>query len=343
MLTEQVGFLDFIAAERTQLVVPVYQRVYAWNALQCDTLYRDALRAGRTGGAHFIGTVLFAPEEPGENGIARADIIDGQQRAATVTLLLAALRDHLEETKTELDSLSAADISRRFLHVDGNPASRKLLLGRVDDATLRAVIEKEEPPQGDDLSANVVETYERFREKMRGEFTVEDAQNLMTGLRRLYIVAAKLEDDDRAQLIFESLNSKGMPLTTGDLVRNLLLVNIEHEEQTRLYETYWEPIERLYADDEGGVRLGAALHGWLAVTAPKLKANGKDDVYPAFKTYLEDMHEGTLEELLIGLSGFCRTFAARSQASSASRNLAHDSWGDGKVRGIISEKKLFGE
>ncbi len=47
MITDQESFLDLIGAGEAQLVIPVYQRVYAWTERQCDTLYDDALRAGR--------------------------------------------------------------------------------------------------------------------------------------------------------------------------------------------------------------------------------------------------------------------------------------------------------
>lgn len=342
MITDQESFLDLIGAGEAQLVIPVYQRVYAWTERQCDTLYDDALRAGRTGRAHFIGTVLYARETEPRCSCERLDIIDGQQRAATITLILCALRDYLIENGIELEAISVEEITLRYLHVASKPDAPKLLLGRIDRGTMSAIVDKTDLPEGDDLSLTVTNAYERFRMKMRG-FTAEDAERLWQGICRLYVVSAKLEDGDRAQLIFESLNSKGMPLTTADLVRNLLLVNIGYEEQTRLYETYWAPVEALYAADADGTRLAAAIRGWLAVTAPKLKTSGKNEVYPAFKTYLEDMHQGTVEELLIGLSGFCKMFAARSQATTTMRSLPHDSWGDGKVRGIISEKKLFGE
>ena len=104
MITDQESFLDLIGAGEAQLVIPVYQRVYAWTERQCDTLYDDALRAGRTGRAHFIGTVLYARETEPRCSCERLDIIDGQQRAATITLILCALRDYLIENGIELDT-----------------------------------------------------------------------------------------------------------------------------------------------------------------------------------------------------------------------------------------------
>ena len=344
MITKQEAFLDFIGAPDTQLVIPVYQRVYAWDKKQCDTLWADVQRAGRTGGTHFIGTLLYAPE-PGSDGVERQlDVIDGQQRTATILLLLVALRDWMEEEGCALDGVGVDEITNRYLHVADTPNAAKLVLSRVDRATMDAIVEGSAlPDDEEEISANVVANYRLFRGKMDGGFSREDAETLWGGICQLLIVSAVLDGDDRPQLIFESLNSKGMPLTTADLVRNLLLVNTGYEEQMRLYEQYWEPIERLYADDPGSQRLNAALHGFLAVSAPKLRISSKDEVYGTFKTFLEDVYHGTLEELLIGLKGFCETFATKSGASGAARAQAAAEFGISKPKDYIGSRKVFGD
>lgn len=343
MFTKQERILDFIGTPRTQLIIPVYQRVYAWSDRQCDALWTDVRRAGRTGAAHFMGTVLYAPE-PGEGTASqRLDVIDGQQRIATLTLLLTALRDYLREANIALEGTDAQGITERYLHVAETQDTGKLMLSRADQATLTAVIEGADLPDEDDVSANVTANYERFRAKMDANFSAEDAEELWCGLQRLLVIAAELDDGDRPQLVFESLNSKGMPLATADLVRNLLLARASYDEQTRLYERYWAPVETLFGDDDSSQRLNAALHGWLAVKAPQLHVGGADEVYDAFKAYLDTAHQGTLEELLIGLKGFCETFAAKSQSSGAAHAKEHATWANGKVEGIISEKKLFGD
>ncbi len=344
MITKQEAFLDFIGAPDTQLVIPVYQRVYAWDEKQCNALWTDVQRAGHAGSAHFIGTLLYAPE-PGSGDVERQlDIIDGQQRTATLLLLLVALRDWMEEAGCALDGIDAGGITSRYLHVADVPGAAKLVLSRVDRATMDAVVERSALPEDEEeISANVVANYRLFRGKMDGKFSREDAETLWKGIRQLLIVSAVLDGDDRPQLIFESLNSKGMPLTTADLVRNLLLVNTGYEEQMRLYEQYWEPIERLYADDPGSQRLNAALHGFLAVSAPKLHISSKDEVYGTFKTFLEDVYHGTLEELLIGLKGFCETFATKSGASGAARAQAAAEFGISKPKDYIGSRKVFGD
>ena len=344
MLTKQEMFLDFLGAPATQLIIPVYQRVYAWDHTQCDTLWADIERAGRAGGAHFIGTVLYATEPGNDDADRRLDIIDGQQRTATLTLLITALRDWMRETGTVLEGADADTLTSRYLHVDAAEGALKLVLSRVDRKTMNAVVEGAELPQDEEeLSQNVANNYRLFRDKMGAGFTADDAQVIWNGIQRLLIIAASLDGDDRPQLIFESLNSKGMPLTTADLIRNLLLVNAGYDEQTRLYNLYWAPIERLYADDPGSQRLNAALHGYLAVTARKLRISDKDQVYGAFKTFMEDVYQGSLEELLIGLKGFCETFAAKSNSAGARRAQAAAEFGNSKPKDYIGQRHVFGD
>lgn len=344
MLTKQEMFLDFLGAPTTQFIIPVYQRVYAWDHTQCNTLWADIERAGRTSSAHFIGTVLYATE-PGDNAVdARLDIIDGQQRAATLTLLLTALRDWMQDAHIALEGIDADGITRRYLHVENAGSMPKLVLSRVDRKTMQAVVEGTELPQDEEeLSQNVVNNYRLFRDKMDANFTADDAQVIWNGIKRLLIIAASLDGDDRPQLIFESLNSKGMPLTTADLIRNLLLVNAGYDEQTRLYNLYWAPIERLYADDPDSQRLNAALHGYLAVSARKLRISNKDQVYSAFKTFMEDVYQGSLEELLIGLKGFCETFATKSNSAGARRAQAAAEFGNSKPKDYIGQRHVFGD
>ena len=344
MLTKQEMFLDFLGAPTTQFIIPVYQRVYAWDHTQCNTLWADIERAGRTSSAHFIGTVLYATE-PGEAAVeARLDIIDGQQRAATLTLLLTALRDWMQDAQVALEGFDADSITTRYLHVENAGGAPKLVLSHVDRKTMQAVVEGTELPQDEEeLSQNVVNNYQLFRDKMDANFTADDAQIIWNGIQRLLIIAASLDGDDRPQFIFESLNSKGMPLTTADLIRNLLLVNAGYDEQTRLYNLYWAPIERLYADDPGSQRLNAALHGYLAVSARKLRISNKDQVYGAFKTFMEDVYQGSLEELLIGLKGFCETFATKSNSAGARRAQAAAEFGNSKPKDYIGAHHVFGD
>ena len=85
----------------TQFVVPIYQRVYSWGEEECRQLWEDVVRAGaRTDlASHFTGSIVYIEKDQGTTTATEPDlIIDGQQRITTVTLLLAALAEHLDGT-----------------------------------------------------------------------------------------------------------------------------------------------------------------------------------------------------------------------------------------------------
>ena len=340
MKTEQQLFCALLGTPNTQFVIPVYQRVYAWGPKQCDMLWNDILRAGQRNVAHFIGTVLVAEEESPNDRTRCIDIIDGQQRTATITLLIAALRDYLSERDLSIGNVDADYLDRTFLFSQSDDPC-KLHLSTLDRATLRAVLNRSGLPGEDDVSENVIMNYRQFRQKMEADF---DVATFWRGLNQLLVIVADLDEDDRPQAVFESLNSKGMPLTTADLARNLLFIGIGYDEQSRLYTQYWEPVEKLYAGDDDAVSLNAALRGWLAIKAPHLHISDKDDVYAAFKSYLQNDYRGQTEELLRGLSGFLRTFAAKTQAASFQASDSHMTWGTGgRTKGLLADRKLFGD
>ena len=84
----------------TQFVVPIYQRVYSWDTTECEQLWCDVVRAGKTDalGAHFTGSIVYVEKDQGTRTSVEPDlIIDGQQRVTTVTLLLAALAARLDK------------------------------------------------------------------------------------------------------------------------------------------------------------------------------------------------------------------------------------------------------
>ena len=89
-----------------QFLVPLYQRPYQWSKAQWDTLWNDVLRLAEErqedNGAtatHFIGSLVLAPA-PGAvaGGLTKFMVVDGQQRLTTLSLLLAAIRDHIIDT-----------------------------------------------------------------------------------------------------------------------------------------------------------------------------------------------------------------------------------------------------
>ena len=338
MQTKQELFLDLLGTEDTQFVIPVYQRVYSWGLQQCKGLWQDINRSGRTGNAHFIGTVLYAPDRFAKTAQHQLDVIDGQQRMTTLTIVISALVKYLRTHGATADGLTADDISGTFLHVKtGDGAAAKLILSLNDCPTLEAVVNA--TPMPERPSGRITENLDYFYGEMeKSDF---DANVLWAGMKVLTVIDAELDRGDNPQLIFESLNARGVPLTTADLVRNYLLIAMDHDEQTRLYREYWEPIEVMFGDDPGAEKLNAAIRTWLSIRFPKVRIHDKSETYSVFKTYIEDEHAGTPEELLDELRGFCFMWAENYNFHEV-KEFRCMNWAKGKRRTLVPERASQG-
>lgn len=90
MTITQSDFLK-VLSEQGQYQIPIYQRAYAWENEQCEKLIRDIAEAGTPGNPnHFIGSVILKKEK--SSILSLYNVIDGQQRLTSVSLLLLALR-----------------------------------------------------------------------------------------------------------------------------------------------------------------------------------------------------------------------------------------------------------
>lgn len=300
MRIKQQSLLDLMGAPDVRFSIPLFQRAYSWGAPQCDELWRDLFRATRAHRSHFLGTLIYLEEQQGE--VRELTVVDGQQRLTTITLMLAAFARYLSETGEQLFGIDADYLESNFLKGAAGP---KLLLSPADRATLEAIVNNTSLPQ--DAATHVVENYENFAAKMRLDGF--DPAELWQGLDSLFVIESELDNRKQAPIVFESFNSKGVPLVTADLVRNFLLIAKNHSEQKRLFEQYWEPLTGVFGDDPGSLKLNNAILGWLAVRLKEVRKFGDDQAFSIFKTFCEDEYTGTVDALLDELYAFCMVWA----------------------------------
>ena len=329
MEVTQTTILDLLSDSANGLSIPSYQRVYSWTTRQCEELWLDVLRAGRDSRPHFTGVMLFegegadsfGGEDPrdgsphGGNGSGRIDVIDGQQRLTTLTLLLLAFARHLGKEGVPSASGDAAravcavdglphpdDIARRFLLVPGAEGSEpRLLLSREDDATLRTELLGGELPLHP--SQRVMGNLSYFEERMADP--AFDAGRFWDGVGRLFVLIVHADSALDAQEVFESVNSKGLPLSLADMVRNYLLLEEDLDEQERLYDEYWFEAESLFYPDPASLKLNSAIKAWLSIRFRQARIGSPEQVYHSFKRYVEDEFKGTRESVLKELRSFC--------------------------------------
>ena len=283
------SILTFLEGSK-QFVIPIYQRTYEWKREQCIQFWEDILEIGGNPEPkhHFFGSIVYMdPEEPQNIGDVREIfVIDGQQRLATLSLLLSALRRVLQEQGIDI-GVSPED----YLFNDNKVGESryKQLLTKSDKETLICLLEedRELPTPSSPL---LEENYQFFYSRCKKV----DLEIVYRGIQRLQIVSIVLDpSQDNPQLIFETLNAKGLDLSQADLIRNYLLMGQDSNSQTRLYNDLWFPIEQRFRNEDK--QFDRFMRHYLTLKTrriPRLR-----DIYKNFKRHVETVQSS--EELEI--------------------------------------------
>ncbi|MGL2808179.1 GmrSD restriction endonuclease domain-containing protein [Helicobacter pylori] len=288
--------------QNNQFVIPIYQRLYSWKKEQCEQLWDDIIKIGGNDKAngHFIGSILYVLD--GNTPSSPLLIIDGQQRLTTITLLLIALRNHLNKEVEILGKFSRKKIESYLINSnkDGDKKFR-LILSESDKDTLLFLIDKNKR-EPSEPSVKIVENFKLFEEWINKN--TDKLETIFKGLEKLMIVWIALEKGkDDPQLIFESMNSKGIELTQTDLIRNYIIMETEVEKQEDFYNQYWRAMEEDFKQNE--TLFNRFVRHYLTIKAGKIPKEKR--VYEAFKGYQQK--EGIeIEDLLKDLQKYCGYF-----------------------------------
>ncbi|GAA7081919.1 DUF262 and DUF1524 domain-containing protein [Helicobacter pylori] len=294
--------------QNNQFVIPIYQRLYSWKKEQCEQLWDDIIKIGGNDkmNGHFIGSILYVLD--GNTPSSPLLIIDGQQRLTTITLLLIALRNHSsdEVKRKEIESYlinSNKDGDKKF----------RLILSESDKDTLLSLIDKNKRKPSEP-SLKIVENFKLFEEWIRKN--TNKLETIFKGLKKLMIVWIALEKGkDDPQLIFESMNSKGMELAQTDLIRNYIVMETEVKKQEDFYNQYWRAMEEDFKQNE--TLFNQFVRHYLTI---KTKIPNIKKVYVTFKDYQQK--EGIeIEDLLKDLQKYCGYFCRIVFKKEADKDL----------------------
>ncbi|HZK08494.1 MAG TPA: DUF262 domain-containing protein [Bacteroidales bacterium] len=295
---------DFLSSNKTQFIIPVYQRNYDWSTGQCKQLLDDILEVGTEKmNTHFIGSIVFIHDDVyTASRIKELTVIDGQQRLTTLTLIYLVLHRLAKELKDEgLEN----EISETYLINKFAPEEEKLKLRPAEnnDKALKYLLRGDDKEDFTDFS-KLIDNFNYFK----GRITEENYQFVLKGLSKLMFVEVSLErGKDNPQRIFESLNSTGLELSQADLIRNYILMGLKPKEQNIIYQNYWEVIEKLAKDETLNVsRVSDYIRDYLTLINKNIPNKGK--VYFEFKANYPTSSVDELENNLTGIKGLVRHY-----------------------------------
>jgi uncharacterized protein with ParB-like and HNH nuclease domain/predicted transport protein len=267
-----------------QFRIPIYQRTYSWEKEACERLIDDilAIADAPEGQSHFLGSVVYVAQLDYQvAGVNSLLVIDGQQRLTTLSLLILALRKRVSDG---IDiGVKSGPLGNYYLfnanEDENDDRYIKLELTQSDRDIYRRLCFSA-PPGPKDQESRVKQNFDFFVRFLESG----DPQRVYRGIQRLQIVYIALEKGkDNPQLIFESMNSTGLSLAQADLVRNYVLMGLDHHIQTSLYNKFWFPMERIFGE-QYREEFDAFMRTYLTVrrsTIPK-----EDRVYAESKRYV---------------------------------------------------------
>ncbi|WQY87477.1 DUF262 domain-containing protein [Helicobacter pylori] len=299
MEAKQSTVNDFFALTGTIFSIPVYQRNYTWEEENCEKLLQDIVSISQNKKTHFMGSITYIlhliDDEKSLRKLQEFVIIDGQQRITTIMLLLKAIETKIpnEVIKKEIDGL---------LNLSGQRLRLKPI--KSDKEAFDLVMQnRSHEIQG---KSHVRDNYKFFTKELdkylEKGYRIEE---IYGAFLRLKIVAIGLElGEDDPQVVFESINATGVQLEGLDLIRNYLMMGENSDNQNRLYETYWVPLE----DWLGERDLNDFILTYLRIYFEDKLKKEEREVYYALKDHHRDNFPDDIQGLMSDMREYGRIY-----------------------------------
>ena len=285
-------------------VLPLFQREYTWEKAQWQTLLQDALaihdemQLSPEGSSfkapdveHFLGSIVVINDGTRNGTVPAFQVVDGQQRLTSISLLLCALSSAVGKSHPGLQK----KIRRLLINSDEEGEVRYKLLPTPkygDRAAYTALVgggETTVPP----TDSRVPLAFDYFHKELTQRLLTGqvDSERLFLALTQAFqVVFIDLNRDESPYRIFESLNAKGKPLSQADLVRNYLAMRLSPTGQEKVFDDQWAHIEQHLQERRsvGRSRLGeltAFLRHYLAMRTGVLCS--EEHVYARFRDRAE--------------------------------------------------------
>lgn len=265
----------FLYTPGKYFVIPDFQRPYSWDKANITSFIEDLETVLAGNKTHYFGSIVYINE--GNN----STIIDGQQRATTVLLMLTAIYHIITDTPGA-STIPAQAIKDQYLYnsQDYNQEKNRIKLRTVtaDNTIFEQIFERKEfttNSKDSKLYQAYAQFYDYFKERV-------DLHKYVDILKNFEVVTIALDaSDDNPQKIFESINSTGKPLTDGDKIRNFALMLNNDKTREIVLKNYWETIEKKLTD----INKDFISDFFKYYLTSKLQKEVKiENVYPEFKT-----------------------------------------------------------
>ncbi len=237
--------------------IPPYQRPYAWEEDQVQALLGDFLSYLEKDTSsvddinpYFLGSIVLIKTKDA----AEADVVDGQQRLTTLTILCSVLRELVPPEYSEAFTSYLYDEANLL---EGNENSYRLTLRERDAKFFREYVQDKGGLHqllelGDtalsDSQKNIRDNAKSLYNSIEAMLEQDRVRLAQFLIRRCFLVMVATPDFDSAYRIFSVLNDRGMDLTATDILKSEIIGNIPESNQEK-YTGIWEDMEELLGRD----------------------------------------------------------------------------------------------
>lgn len=256
--------------------IPKYQREYTWGPKEWNLLFNDIIENEN---GYFLGSIICVDKSKSAMNDVELEVIDGQQRITSLSLLLVALYDKLSKYKSKFDDDQFTDL---------NNIKRELVIKRDNEMYARLTPQVQGNNRSDYFSllcekgllvnkekksfAGLRKMYKGFYhfsnmidkhiEEILEEVPEEELENekikaffdLTRKFNSAILVSIEVETNKDAYMLFESLNNRGIPLSAIDLIKNLLISISDQDGKAEECHAKWEKIINNYLTDDYSVQ-----------------------------------------------------------------------------------------
>lgn len=236
--------------EGQKFIIPEYQRPYRWTKDECETLWNDILGVFGDGSnveEYFLGSIVTYKNDNG--GL---EIIDGQQRITTLTLLFRAFYECFSHGIAQKNQFFLVGFGKCIWEIDfkkglifeNNHLNSKVITDNNNDILKNILSEKIDITKIKNNNSNYAKNYIFFYEKLR-EFIVNEPllfEKLceMFLQKKLFVLLVVCDSQESAMTIFNTLNSRGLPLSNADILKGYIYKKVKNKEK---FANDWKDIE----------------------------------------------------------------------------------------------------
>jgi len=297
-ITATEDTIQSLFSRNYRYIVPEYQRQYSWGEEQWEDFWRD-LQYIEDGHTHFLGSVVFVERSTDFDELNEFEIVDGQQRLTTISILLCAIREYYQQNGND-EAVDSIDNSYLWEENENFNDEQKIELNSLDESQYRRLLLGNSPREDESNIRRAIEFFAGKIDSLTNE-EVDDVRKKL--LNAVTIVTIDCPSQESAFRLFETLNDRGLELSEVDLMKNHLYQKIANEptiNQEAVKQDWEDIIDDIRYEMDKPFRF--FIHYFLFAPEPDVSSNiSQNTLYDTFRELIDDKIPGsgiTLEEYL---------------------------------------------